>query len=99
MTAGAADPTLAGLAPGLESPEWGGFDPSRTEAPRSGETWRGFRAAVDLGWKMEANWTDPFLFFVYSVAKPVSAALILVELYLVLREFRRTRMTTADVVA
>ena len=27
---------------------------------------------------MEANWTDPFLFFVYSVAKPVSAALILV---------------------
>ena len=47
-------------------------------SPRSGETWRGFRAAVSLGWKMEANWTDPFLFFVYSVAKPVSAALILV---------------------
>jgi ABC-2 type transport system permease protein len=27
---------------------------------------------------MEANWTDPVLFFIYSVAKPVSAALILV---------------------
>ena len=27
---------------------------------------------------MEANWTDPLLFFIYSVAKPVSAALILV---------------------
>ena len=27
---------------------------------------------------MEANWTDPFLFFIYSVAKPLSAALILV---------------------
>jgi ABC-2 type transport system permease protein len=27
---------------------------------------------------MEANWTDPVLFFIYSVAKPLSAALILV---------------------
>ena len=27
---------------------------------------------------MEANWTDPILFFIYSVAKPLSAALILV---------------------
>jgi ABC-2 type transport system permease protein len=27
---------------------------------------------------MEANWTDPLLFFIYSVAKPVAAALILV---------------------
>jgi ABC-2 type transport system permease protein len=27
---------------------------------------------------MEANWTDPALFFIYSVAKPVSSALILV---------------------
>jgi len=27
---------------------------------------------------MEGNWTDPVLFFIYSVAKPLSAALILV---------------------
>jgi ABC-2 type transport system permease protein len=27
---------------------------------------------------MEANWTDPVLFFIYSVAKPVASALILV---------------------
>jgi ABC-2 type transport system permease protein len=27
---------------------------------------------------MEANWTDPVLFFIYSVAKPVSATLLLV---------------------
>ena len=30
-----------------------------------------FRTAASLGWQMEANWTDPFLFFIYSVAKPV----------------------------
>jgi len=40
--------------------------------------WRSFKTAVRLGWVVEANWTDPFLFFVYSVAKPVASALILV---------------------
>ena len=39
---------------------------------------RSFVTAARIGWRMEANWTDPILFFIYSVAKPVSAALILV---------------------
>ena len=78
MTASTAPIPAPAPAPGLASPEWGGFDPSRTSDPGSGAAWRGFGAAVRLGWQMEANWTDPFLFFVYSVAKPVSAALILV---------------------
>ena len=43
-----------------------------------GSAWRSFTTAVRLGWVVEANWTDPFLFFVYSVAKPVASALILV---------------------
>jgi ABC-2 type transport system permease protein len=43
-----------------------------------GDTLRSFVTAVRLGWQMEANWTDPLLFFIYSVAKPVAAALILV---------------------
>ena len=43
-----------------------------------GETVRSFGTAVRLGWQMEANWTDPLLFFIYSVAKPVASALILV---------------------
>jgi ABC-2 type transport system permease protein len=33
---------------------------------------------------MEANWTDPFLFFVYSVAKPLASTLILVFMVLVI---------------
>jgi ABC-2 type transport system permease protein len=41
-------------------------------------SWRAFRTAMRLGWQTEANWTDPLLFFIYSVAKPVGAALILV---------------------
>ena len=69
-----AEPVAAGLAP----PEWGGFDPARTDGRGAGDLWRSFRTAARLGWQMEANWTDPLLFFIYSVAKPVSAALILV---------------------
>lgn len=39
---------------------------------------RGFWTAVRLGWRNEANWTDPVLFFIYSVAKPISTTLLLV---------------------
>ena len=46
--------------------------------------WRAFATAVRLGWLMEANWTDPFLFFVYSVAKPLASTLILVFMVLVI---------------
>ena len=35
------------------------------------------RASSWLGWQVEANWTDPFLFVVFSIAKPLSASLIL----------------------
>lgn len=63
---------------GLGSPEWGGFEHSRTQGQGIAGSWRSFRTAVRLGWQMEANWTDPLLFFIYSVAKPLSAALILV---------------------
>ena len=31
------------------------------------------RTAVRLGWAIESNWTDPLLFLIYSVAKPVAA--------------------------
>ncbi len=56
------------------------FDPRRAEGHGSIDRLRSFRTAAVLGWKMEANWTDPVLFFTYSVAKPVSSALILVAM-------------------
>jgi ABC-2 type transport system permease protein len=54
------------------------FDLARTRGHGLADTVRTFAVAVRLGWLLEANWTDPFLFFIYSVAKPVSSALILV---------------------
>jgi ABC-2 type transport system permease protein len=42
---------------------------------------RTFRMAAWLGWQIESNWTDPFLFAVYSIIKPIAGAAILVILY------------------
>jgi len=45
---------------------------------------RTFKNAAWLGWQMEANWTDPFVFATYSIVKPVAGSLILVFMYLVI---------------
>ena len=79
MTATSAPRTDEGVIPaGLASPDWGGFDPRRARGQDARDHWKAFKTAARLGWQMEANWTDPVLFFIYSVAKPLSAALILV---------------------
>jgi ABC-2 type transport system permease protein len=46
--------------------------------PRS---WRSFTTAAWLGWQIESNWTNPLLFSIYSIAKPLAAAGILVVMY------------------
>ena len=42
---------------------------------------KSFVMASWLGWQIESNWTDPFLFAIYSVVKPVAGAAILVVMY------------------
>ena len=42
---------------------------------------RSFFTAAWLGWKIESNWTDLFLFSVYSIVKPLAGAMILVVMY------------------
>lgn len=37
--------------------------------------------AAWLGWQIESNWTDPFLFAVYSLVKPIASVLIIVVMY------------------
>jgi len=51
------------------------FDPGRTEGVA--DTLRNLRTAAALGWRVESNWTDPTLFFIYTVAKPVASLLLL----------------------
>jgi ABC-2 type transport system permease protein len=53
------------------------FDPGRAEGGGVTDTLRGLRTAALLGWRVEANWTDPTLFFIYTVAKPIASLLLL----------------------
>jgi ABC-2 type transport system permease protein len=48
------------------------------------DAWRSFRTAIRLGWEIESNWSDPFLFAVYTMAKPLAAAMILVVMFQVI---------------
>ncbi len=48
---------------------------------QNSETVRSFKVAAWLGWQIESNWTDPFLFAVYSIIKPLASAGILVIMY------------------
>ncbi len=45
------------------------------------EIYRSFSMATWLGWQVESNWTDPFLFAIYVIIKPLASAAILVVMY------------------
>ena len=47
---------------------------------------RSFTTATWLGWQIESNWTDPFLFAIYSIAKPLAGAAILVVMYSIITQ-------------
>jgi ABC-2 type transport system permease protein len=46
--------------------------------------WHSFKTAAWLGWQIESNWTDPLIFAIYSIIKPLAAAAILVVMYSVI---------------
>jgi ABC-2 type transport system permease protein len=68
--------SVSGSVPPVLATPLTGMQPLRPRGWR--EELKSFITAVRLGWQIEANWTDPLLFFIYSVAKPIASALILV---------------------
>ncbi len=52
--------------------------------PTLNRHWRSFKWATWLGWQIESNWTEPWLFAIYSVIKPIASSFILVLMYVVL---------------
>ena len=74
---------MSAIAPVPETPDalplqLGRFDPAKTDGAGLADTIRNLRTALFLGWRVEANWTDPLLFVIYTVVKPVSSLLLLV---------------------
>jgi ABC-2 type transport system permease protein len=64
----------------LGSPGPTGFDSKRTRRREWTDILRAFIASIRLTWLMESDWTDPILFFIYSVAKPLGSLLLLVAM-------------------
>ena len=54
--------------------------------------WGTLRVGYWLGWQIESNWTDPLLFFIYSIARPLGGVLILVFMYHVVARAGGTAM-------
>ena len=71
-------PVPAPVPSGLGQLDGARFDPARTEGAGIADTIRSLRTALLLGWRIESNWTDPTLFVIYTVAKPVASLLLLV---------------------
>lgn len=46
--------------------------------------WQTLRTAAWLEWQAQGNWTNPWLFLLYLVARPLTAALVLVFMYSVI---------------
>ncbi|MFN8531225.1 MAG: ABC transporter permease [Anaerolineae bacterium] len=45
---------------------------------------RGFFTGAWLGWQIESNWAQPFLFAIYAIARPIASAMIIVIMYSVI---------------
>ena len=71
---------MSALAPGRPAldPSGRAFDMTRAEGDGVADTIRNLRTAAFLGWRVEANWTDPLLFLIYTVVKPIASLLLLV---------------------
>ncbi len=55
-------------------------------AVRRNDGLRSFLVATWLGWQIESNWADPFLFATYSVVRPLASVMILVVMYSVITQ-------------
>jgi len=55
------------------------------------ENLRTIKTAGRLGWAIESNWTDPFLFAIYSIVRPLASSLILVVMYYVITRGKTDR--------
>ena len=54
------------------------FDRAQAEGGGAADTIRSLRTSALLGWRVESNWTDPALFAIYTVARPIASLLMLV---------------------
>ena len=54
----------------------------RVGLPSKATPWQTFRGAAWLGWQIESNWAEPWVFAVYSVIRPLAGVGIVTFMYL-----------------
>jgi ABC-2 type transport system permease protein len=69
---------MSTLAAGPDPLRAAALDSARAEGNGLADTVRSLRTSLLLGWRIESNWTDPTLFFIYTVARPIASLLLLV---------------------
>jgi ABC-2 type transport system permease protein len=57
-----------------------------TTLPSTRRLWHSFRTAAWLGWQIESNWADPFIFAIYAIIKPLASSAILVVMYSIITD-------------
>jgi ABC-2 type transport system permease protein len=62
---------------------------AQTNQATSRPTPRTLKWAAWLGWQLESNWTEPWLFLIYVLAKPLTSSLLLVCMYYAARTATR----------
>lgn len=81
---------MKGVSKEANAREPGYFDPKAVDAlkprkrrqePRRQKTMRTFRHAAWLGWASESNWTDPYLFAIYSIVRPIASMGLVLIMY------------------
>jgi ABC-2 type transport system permease protein len=61
---------------------------SRWQRFAGNRPWQTLRTAAWLEWQSQGNWTNPWLFLIYLVARPLTAALVLVFMYWVISGYQ-----------
>jgi ABC-2 type transport system permease protein len=83
---------------GLGLPAPSPFDPDPDRRRDWTVNWRTFIASIRLSWIMESDWTDPVLFLIYTVAKPLGSLLLLVAMLEIVGGTGRTELRSFIVV-
>src|SRR6476646_4855574 len=68
----------------LDAATKNGANPGARDSTFWADNIRTFRIAARLGWQVEGNWADPFVFFIFTILRPLATALILVLMYTVI---------------
>src|SRR6185295_20120202 len=65
-------------------------------APSKASTLQTFKGAAWLGWQIESNWAEPWVFAVYSILRPLAGVGIVTFMYIAVTTATAPALNTRD---